>query len=264
MLDAAVQRAYRRMAADLRRVFGDRFVALIAHGPGAAVAFAASIGVDDLHALGPLADAWRHDGLETPLVMTPAEFRRSLDTFPAEYQALLDHHVVIDGTSPFEGAAIGREDLRRACEAQARGHLIHLRQGCIDAGSRHHGVERVIEESAGPLRRLLRNLARLQDEEAADDAALAAFAERRAGMSASLVAAVLAVERAPHQAYGLVAQLSGRSAAVEHRHDRVQIDPRHALQATQHARQARAAAEAPHFHRSEPHAGIVPANVQYL
>jgi len=214
-LDASAQRAYQRCAADLRRVFGDRFVALVAAGPGAAVAFATSVAPADLEALGSLNESWRREGASTPIVITPDEFHRSLDTFPAEYQALLDNHVVIDGISPLEGVAINRDDLRRACEAQARGHLIHLRQGWIEAGAHHHGLEHLIERSAGPLRQLLRNLARLIGDTAADDAALAAFAERVAGMPASLVSAILDLEHAPHRSRALVDRLPEYLTASE-------------------------------------------------
>lgn len=214
-LDAPAQRAYQRCAADLRRVFGDRFVALIAAGPHASVAFASAIRPDDLDALGSLTDSWRREHVPTPVVITPDEFKRSLDTFPAEYQALLDTHIVIDGVSPLAGVAINRDDLRRACEAQARGHLIHLRQGWIEAGSHHHGLADLIERSAGPLRHLLRNLSRLLGETPGDDAALAAFAERTAGMPASLVSAILDLERAPHRSHTLVDRLPEYLSASE-------------------------------------------------
>jgi len=61
VLDAAVQRAYERCPADLRRVFGDRFVALVAGGPMTAAAFAAIILAEDLGALGSLADTWHRE-----------------------------------------------------------------------------------------------------------------------------------------------------------------------------------------------------------
>jgi len=214
-LDSPTQRAYQRCATDLRRVFGDRFVALVAAGPSAAVAFASAIGPDDLEALASLTESWRRDGAPIPVVMTPDEFRRSLDTFPAEYQALLDNHVVIDGVSPLEGVVIGRDDLRRACEAQARGHLIHLRQGWIEAGAHHHGLADLMARSSAPLRQLLRNLARLHGESPADTAALAAFAERTAAMPASLVASILDLEQAPHRSQALVDRLPEYLAASE-------------------------------------------------
>jgi hypothetical protein len=147
--------------------------------------------------------------------MTPDEFQRSLDTFPAEYQALIDQHIVIDGASPIANAAVRADDLRRACEAQARGHLINLRQGWIDAGSHPHGLAELIEESAVPLRHLLRNLARLHGESPATDAALAAFGERAAGMPLALVTAILDLERAPHQSRTLVPRLPEYLAASE-------------------------------------------------
>jgi hypothetical protein len=215
VLDAAVQRAFQRMAADLRRVFADRFVALVAGGPGAAAAFVAAIHADDLDALSVLTETWHHDGLATPLLMTPSEFHRSLDTFPAEYQALIDRHVVIDGASPLDGATVNDSDLRRACEAQARGHLIHLRQGWLNSGGHAHGLADVIEQSAGPLRQVLTNLARLQGESPADDAAIAAFAQAHAAMPQPLVAAILALERAPHQSRALVPQMAAYLDASE-------------------------------------------------
>ena len=82
-------RLFLRLAHDFRRVMGDRFIALIAYGEADSLAFVASIHAGDLDALGTLAPAWRHDGLSTPLVLTPDEFRRSLDAFPfalAAYQ----------------------------------------------------------------------------------------------------------------------------------------------------------------------------------
>jgi hypothetical protein len=206
-LDPAVQRAYLRCAADLRRVFADRFVGLLAGGPAAAVAFASAVRPGDLEALGSLADTWHREGIATPIVMTPDEFRRSLDAFPLEYQALIEHHVIVDGVSPIEGASVRPDDLRRACEAQARGHLIHLRQGWIDAGSDHHGHADLLVRSAAPLRQILTNLARLQGERPAGDADLAAFGSRVAGLPDALVTAVLELDRAPHRADTLVPRL---------------------------------------------------------
>src|ERR1051325_4520497 len=105
VLDAAERRAYERMASDLTRIFGDRFVSLVASPAGAVAAFATTIGADDLDAIGSLASAWRHDGGALPLIVTVDEFTRSLDTFPIEFQTLLDNHVVIAGRPPFDGAA---------------------------------------------------------------------------------------------------------------------------------------------------------------
>ena len=209
-IDATVRHRYERMAGDFQRVFGDRFVALVASPAGAAAAFVVSLGADDLQALGPLADAWRRESAALPLVMTTDEFRRSLDTFPLEYQTLLDEHVVIAGQPPFEGVRIQPDDLRRACEAQARGHLIHLRQGWIGQAAHHSphgGLAHLLADSSGPLRATLTNLARLHGEVPADDGALATWASRTTGMPEPLVRDVLSLTDAPHRSAALVARM---------------------------------------------------------
>jgi hypothetical protein len=208
-------RAVARLAADTRRVFGDRFVALVTYGAGASVVFASSISPDDLEALGPLAETWRHEGLETPLVMTPDEFHRSLDAFPLEYQAMLDHHTVVDGTPPFAGVSIKPDDLRRACETQARSHLIHLRQGWMQAGTHGHDIDTLLVRSATPFRALISNVARLHDAVRSTDDDLAAFAERTIGMSPSIVRAVFGLETYPDGVRNVRGRLHEYLAATE-------------------------------------------------
>jgi hypothetical protein len=128
---------------------------------------------------------------------------------------MLDHHVVIAGSPPFEGVSINRDDLRRACEVQARGHLIHLRQGWVEARGHAHGLEDLLERSAAPLRQVLENLAQLHGEHPEDNAALAAFAERLAGMPRDLVAAILELGRSPQQAHALLPRLPEYLAAAQ-------------------------------------------------
>jgi len=133
-------------------------------------------------------------------VLTPDEFRRSLDAFPLEYQAIMDRHVLVAGRDPFGGCRVDRQDLRRACEIQARGHLIHLRQGWMEAGSHAHALGALVVRSAAPLRALLSNVAALHGAPAATDADLSDFAAREAAMPAGVVVAVLALEHAGHDA----------------------------------------------------------------
>jgi len=213
--DPASRKALTRMAEDLRRIFDNRFVALVTSEHQTTAAFLTSIGPGDLDAVGSLVETWAREHLSTPLLVTVDEFRRSLDTFPAEYKSLLDHHVVVDGVPPFDGVRINPDDLRRACEVQARGHLIHLRQGWIDAHGSERRLEALLVRSAAPLRLVLSNLAQLQGEDHADDAALAAFAARAAGMSADLVRAVLALDAAAPAPRSLVPRLPDYLADAE-------------------------------------------------
>ena len=211
----AARQAFTRQAADLSRVLGDRLIAFVAYGPASSAAFTKTITADDLDALGSLAGGWRHDGLAAPLLVTPGEFRRSLDAFPLEYQAMMDHHVVITGESPFGGIAVNPDDLRRACEEHARSHLIHLRQGWIEAGGHEAHTAELLAHSAAPLRALLESVAKLTGAkgETADD--LTRFANQTIGMPAELVGAVLSLEHRPADAHRLVHRLAEYLTATE-------------------------------------------------
>lgn len=199
-LSAAARQAMGRLAADLTRVLGDRFVALVAYGPARTAAFAVSIRADDLAALAPLADRWQREGLETPLLITPLEFERSLDAFPVEYQSMLDRHEIVAGTSPFTGARPSDADLRRACEVQAKAFLIHLRQGWLQSSDHAHEQALLMAESAGPLRALIANIGRLHGAAHTSDQEIAAFAASVTGVSAELVAGILSLEQQPDRA----------------------------------------------------------------
>ena len=196
------------LAADLMRVFGDRFVALVAYGPTRAAGFASTIVADDLEALAPLVDRWQREGLDTPLLLTPHEFERSLDAFPLEYGAMLDRHVLIAGTSPFTAARPSEPDLRRACEIQAKAFLIHLRQGWVQASDHAHEQAHLLANAAEPLRALLVNLARLQGAPGATDADLAAFGATVTRAPADLVARMLDLQAQPERAAGSIGEMN--------------------------------------------------------
>lgn len=208
----AARRAFTAMAGDLARVFGSRFVALVAYGRHRSAAFVTALTADDLDAISAASDTWHRDGLDTPLLLAADEFRRTLDVFPLEYQAILDRHEVIAGTPPFNGAVVSPEHLRRACEAQAKGHLIHLRQSWIDAGSHGHDLDSRIAGSAGPLRALLAHIARLDGHGGMEPAE---FAGTRIGADRDVVTAVLALEDHPEGAAALRSRLGDYVAACE-------------------------------------------------
>jgi len=193
-------------------VFGERFVALVASGPTRSVAFAASITPGDLEALGPLFELWLRDDLEAPLLLTPSEFRRSLDTFPVEYQALLDRHTVIAGEAPFGDLVIDRDNLRRACEVQARSHLLHLRQGWIECAGHDNRLAALLVRSSPALGALLSDVGRLQGPASDADALAGATA---AQLDVDLVRAIVALDGAPEGAPQLVRRLPDYLALSE-------------------------------------------------
>ena len=203
-LDADERAALDALTIDLRRIFGVRLRSVVAYGldarrrnhsPLPTLAMVERVTFDDLAACVPSSRRWRALGLEVPLIISREEFHRTLDIFPLEYTSILANHVVVDGTRPFEGLAVAEADFRRACEQQARSHLIHLREGFLESGGDSRDISRLIAASAAAFRALLVNLAYLQrhpgsgdhgDHEIAEDAA------RMLGVSAELVREVLA------------------------------------------------------------------------
>ena len=188
------QAAFAKLAADLQRIFGARFVSLVAYEARRAVAFAESILVADLAAAARHADTWARADLAVPLLLTPAEFRRSLDTFPVQYGAILRRHAAIAGTPPFDGATVTDADLRRALEVLAKGHVLHLRAGAIATGGRASEGRDLIAASIDPFRALLANAARLADRSAETDEAIAAFGAERLGLPPDTVRGLLAID----------------------------------------------------------------------
>ena len=184
------------LAADLRRVFGERLRSVVAYGLSerddddllSALALVDRITFEDLAACAPLARDWHRRGLNVPLLLEHEEFFRTLDVFPLEYGSIIARHRVIAGEPPFVGAVVSEADLRRAIELGAKSHLIHLREGFIETGADPQAVARLIAASAGAFRTVLVNIARLAGDPTDD---LPASAERQIGIPSSLVREVL-------------------------------------------------------------------------
>lgn len=121
-----------------------------------------SLTFEDLHSCAAHQGRWERTGLATPLILTREEFARSLDAFPLEYGEIIDHHLPILGDDPLGGARVSPADLRRACEVQAKSHLLHLREGYLESGGRADEVAQLVTASAAPLAALLSNVGRLQ------------------------------------------------------------------------------------------------------
>jgi hypothetical protein len=142
------------------------------------MAVVASLTEQDLRACAARVAAWHSEGLATPLVVPAAEVSRSLDAFPLEFGAILADHVVVAGSPPFDEAKVNPTDVRRACEVRARSHLLHLREGFIEAGGNTNALAILVVESAAPLNALLTSVARLEGRVDSNAEAAGRHAER--------------------------------------------------------------------------------------
>jgi hypothetical protein len=183
---------------DLQRVFGDRLLAVVSygwrhHGPLPSLALVRSLTIDDLNACAARSGAWRRAGAAIPLLLTQHDFARSLDAFPVEYGEIIAQHELLAGRDPFEGLAIRREDLRRACEVQAKSHLLHLREDYVESAARPSEVDALVRESAPGFGALLRHLARLDGAAAHTTRDLIHYATHRIGLADHVVGDLLAL-----------------------------------------------------------------------
>jgi hypothetical protein len=175
---------------DLREVFGGRLQSLVHYGARAhkaashhqrghhghhepvllhTLAVVDTLTAGDLRACAERITAWHDGGLATPLVLPASELNRSLDVFPFELSAIIADHEVVTGRNPFDGLRVEPNDLRWACEVQARGHLLHLRQGYVEARGREDALSVLIVRSAPAWKSLLENVARLENKAAVAD-----------------------------------------------------------------------------------------------
>lgn len=192
------------LVTDLRHVFAARLRSVVAYGPHiegvdeaplTCLALVESLSVSDLEACARVETEWERRRLATPLLLPEDEFRRSLDAFPLEYGEIIRAHERVFGTDPFLGITIPREDLRRACEAQVKSHLVHMREGFIEAGNRPQRVAELVTTSAPAFAALLRHVAQLAGAPTTTRSEATLEGARAAAIADGVVRDVLALER---------------------------------------------------------------------
>jgi hypothetical protein len=188
------------LLASLRGIFGDRLRSVVAYSLDrteslSCLALVGSLTVADLEACAARAHGWQREGVATPLILPEEEFLRSLDAFPLEYAEIIRTHEAIFGANPFDGARIERADLRRACETQIKSHLVHLREGFIEAGGTPRAIAELVTASAAAFGALLRHIAQLNGSTATDHATATRDGARAAQIADGVVTDILALEQ---------------------------------------------------------------------
>jgi hypothetical protein len=199
---------------ELRGIFGSRLRTLAVYGlsghasesaarhdghasdghdapPTHTLAVVDALTADDLRGCATQVSAWHDAGLATPLILAAHEFECSLDAFPFEFGAILADHVIVSGTSPFDGLTVDIADWRRACEIQARSHLLHLREGYIETRGRTDALAVLIVRSAAPLASLVSAVTRLEGKTTGDVLAAARQAERTLGLTGTVISEIV-------------------------------------------------------------------------
>ena len=200
----AWQSAALELVSDLRDIFGNRLQSVVSYGPHldgqptaplTCMALVSDLSVGDLDACARSSARWERRHLATPLLLRDSEFRSSLDAFPLEYGEIVRAHHRVYGDDPFASVTIGREDLRRACETQIKSHLVHLREGYIEAGGRPDAVGAMVARSAGAFTALLRHVAWLSGSTTTERVQATHDGGRAAGIAETIVGDLLSLEQ---------------------------------------------------------------------
>jgi hypothetical protein len=186
--------AVQRLERELREIFGQRLTSLVAYGSQGptthTLAIVEGLTKSDLDACAGKVAGWHDAQLSTPLVLGAHEFEQSLDAFPLEFGAILATHTIVAGRNPFTGLTVDAADVRRACEVQARSHLLHLREGFLETRGRADALAVLIVRSAAAFAALVTSIARLEGHAAGDAATEARHMERTLVTSNSAVSEV--------------------------------------------------------------------------
>ena len=151
------------LAAQLKEIFGDRLRMVAAFGDNAqACAVVTNLTLDDLDRCAAHAGQWGKSGLDVPLFFVEGELRRALDAFPLELSEIVSTRRLVTGIDLFAEILVPKQELRRACEVQGRGHVVHLREGYIEAVGDRKAVAKLVTAAIPPFRALVKNVARLE------------------------------------------------------------------------------------------------------
>ena len=151
------------LAGHLKDIFSDRLRMVAAFGDNAnTCAVVRTLTIEDLDRCAAHASKWTKAGLDTPLLIIEGELRRALDAFPLELSEIIATRRVIAGTDLFAEILVPKHDLRRACEVQARGHVLHLREGYIESAGDPKKVAALVAAAVPPFRALVKNVSRLE------------------------------------------------------------------------------------------------------
>lgn len=131
---------FEEFAADYQEIFSGDLLSVILYGSAARGEYVykksdlnflivlTDRGLSNLPKTLPLVEKWRKRAVAIPLFLNEAYLTTSLDSFPIEFFNITAHYKLVYGHDLIKGLTIQRSDLRRECERELKGKLLHLRQ----------------------------------------------------------------------------------------------------------------------------------------
>ena len=144
-------------------LFGEEAVEPVSAGdrPPKMLAIMMDTGAGQLKKYASVHAKWSGRGIAAPLMMTEGMLKSSTDVFPIEFLEMKESNALLHGDDVLARLVIGTENLRRQCEEQVKGKLIHLQQGYMEAGGDRKALTQLIASSIEPFTEVMRNVVRL-------------------------------------------------------------------------------------------------------
>ena len=162
---------------DYKELFGDDLVSIILYGSAASGEYVAGKsdinfmivlsdqGIDSLDRTFELIAKWKKRNVATPLFVTEAYVRTSLDVFPIEYLNFQKTYQLVYGKDTLKDLSFDREFLRMQCEREVKGKLLLLREAFLESRGKGKDLQQLIAQSLGAFVAIFNGLLYLKEKE---------------------------------------------------------------------------------------------------
>lgn len=152
---------FEEFVSDYAGVYGKELVSVICFGsaargeyrPGKSdINFMVVLGddaIERLHEAFGVIDRWRARNVATPVFLTEAYVRSSVDVFPIEYLDIQKSHILVHGKDLLAELSFRDEHIRLQCEREVKGKLLLLRERFVETRGKAKDVGKLIAESLG-------------------------------------------------------------------------------------------------------------------
>ena len=162
---------------DYQRLFGDDLIAILLYGSAASgdyvagrsdINFLVVLSDGGIHALDRALDLvakWRKRNVATPLFLTEAYVRTSVDVFPMEYLSFQRNYKPVYGQDILKDLTFDREYLRLQCEREVKGKLLLLREAFLESQGKAKPLQQVMSDSLGAFVAIFSTLLHLEGKD---------------------------------------------------------------------------------------------------
>jgi predicted nucleotidyltransferase len=162
---------------DYRGLFAEDLISVIVYGSAASgdyipgksdinfMIVLSEKGIDALDRAFDLIVRWKKRNVTTPLFLTEAYVRTSLDVFPIEYLNFQNSYKVVHGKDILKDLSFDRKFLRMQCEREVKGKLLLLREAFLESRGKEKDLQQLVAQSLGAFVAIFNGLLHLKGQD---------------------------------------------------------------------------------------------------